>query len=529
GFLGPLLAGLVWAVAVAYLSVRYPAIGLIESAVIALFPGMVMWLAHAWWMQTKDIKVREHLIREQLEFVDARHEELREAYLVQEQVTVELKRKVGQLTLLHHTGVIVSSTLDREVLLRTALESIQSNLHYDRVMITFYDLERQVSYDARLIGAPADVAAFARSLETPVTDPATIEGGVILRGTPTLITDVREVWDRLHPMTRQLATFTRAQSFISVPLKVQDHVIGTLTVDRLEDHALNEEDLDVMVTVANQLAIALDHAEAYRQIEELNVGLESKVRERTAALEQVNRELHIANGKLRELDQLKSAFVSTVSHELRTPMTSIKAYAENMLDGLVGDLNEKQAIYLKRVKYNTERLTRMINDLLDLSRIEAGRIEVRLGPVSVPDLVSDAVESLQRIAQEKSITLTVRACELPIIRGDKDKLHQVLTNLIQNGIKFTPDGGEITVQSDQPDAGSVRICVEDTGCGIPPHEIEKVFEKFYRADSAPLDARGAGLGLAIAKSFVELHGGRIWAASAEGKGSRFFVTLPATP
>ena len=210
-----------------------------------------------------------------------------------------------------------------------------------------------VSRRIRRIGVPDDVAAFARSLETPVTDPACIEGQLLLEGKPILIKDVHEVWDRLHPFSQQLASRTQTKALITVPLKVKDRIIGSLTVDRLQDHSLNEEDLEVMITVANHLAITLDHAAAYRQIEDLNIGLEAKVRERTAALEHVNQELNLANKQLQELDQLKSSFVSTVSHELRTPMTSIKGYVENMLEGIAGHGTEKQAAYLARI--NTTR------------------------------------------------------------------------------------------------------------------------------------------------------------------------------
>ena len=142
-----------------------------------------------------------------------------------------------------------------------------------------------------------------------------------------------------------------------------------------------------MVTVAGQMAIALDNAEAYRQIEALNAGSKAKVHERTATLEEVNQALAMANARLREMDQLKSAFVSTVSHELRTPMTSIKGYVENLSDGLVGELTERQSYYLSRVKHNIERLTRMINDLLDLSKIEAGAVSIARRPVSIYELV----------------------------------------------------------------------------------------------------------------------------------------------
>jgi signal transduction histidine kinase len=185
--------------------------------------------------------------------------------------------------------------------------------------------------------------------------------------------DIRTVWDRLHPLNRQLALTTRAVAVISVPLKVKDRVIGSLTVDRTGEHSLTQEDLELMVTVAGQVATALDNAEAYHQIEALNAGLEAKVHERTATLEEVNQALAMANVRLREMDQLKSAFVSTVSHELRTPMTSIKGYVENLSDGLVGELTERQSYYLSRVKHNIERLTRMINDLLDLSKHRSRR------------------------------------------------------------------------------------------------------------------------------------------------------------
>lgn len=315
-----------------------------------------------------------------------------------------------------------------------------------------------------------------------------------------------------------------------MPLKVKDRVIGSLTVDRLQDHALNEDDLDVMVTVANQLAIALDHAAAYRQIEQLNIGLEIKVRDRTAVIEQVNSQLQVANQQLHELNQLKSDFVSTVAHELRTPMASIQGFAENMIDGLLGHVNEKQSAYLSRIKYNTERLTRMVNDLLDLSRIEAKRMEVILAPVSLPELISEVMESLQKVAREKSVSLQAHhQRNLPVIHGDTDKLHQILTNLIQNAIKFTQDGGQVLVTSDLPEPHLVELCVSDTGCGIPPGQIEKVFEKFYRADSAPAGTRGTGLGLAIVKSLIDLHGGRIWVESTLGVGSRFSFTLPVDP
>jgi two-component system phosphate regulon sensor histidine kinase PhoR len=169
----------------------------------------------------------------------------------------------------------------------------------------------------------------------------------------------------------------------------------------------------------------------------------------------------------------------------------------------------------------------MINELLDLSRIEAGAVELHLGPVSIRELVDEAVEVFQRNAREKSVALGAHHTDvLPVIQGDRDKLLQVLTNLVQNAIKFTPPGGTVRVESRLREDQFVEVAVADTGCGIPPHEIDKVFEKFYRGESIPTGDRGAGLGLAISKNLVELHGGRIEVTSTPGAGSRFFFTLP---
>lgn len=513
--------------ALALLRVNYPAMSWLEAIIFSAFAGAAIWFANATRVLRNNLDAKDRIIHEQVAFGDTRHEELREAYLVQQQAAVDLKRRIGQLTLLYETGMIVNSTLDRETLIDTALSTIKHNLQFDRVLLSFYDQDKKVSHDARLIGVPNEIAAFARSLNTSVTESSSIEGQLLLEGTPILIKDIRNVWDRLHPLSQQLASLTHAQSFIAVPLKIKNRVIGSLTVDRLQDNALNEEDLNVLVTVANQLAIALEHAAAYRQIEEMNIGLEEKVQERTTALAQVNQELQEANRRLQELDLLKSAFVSVASHELRTPMTAIRAYVENMLDGVTGSLTEQQSHYLSRVKFNINRLTRMITDLLDLSRIEAGRVELQLESVPVAELLEDVVESLRSMTDKKSLTLEVLHCSSPPpIRADRDKVVQILTNLIGNAIKFTPSGGTIQVKTKAQESAFMYFSVSDTGCGIQPDELPRVFENFFRGESIQAEVRGAGLGLAIVKSLVELHGGLIGVESTPGIGSHFFFTIP---
>ncbi|OGW69455.1 MAG: hypothetical protein A3A88_00555 [Nitrospirae bacterium RIFCSPLOWO2_01_FULL_62_17] len=299
-----------------------------------------------------------------------------------------------------------------------------------------------------------------------------------------------------------------------------------------QDRVVDTRHEELREVYLEQAQISVELRRKILQIEELNVGLEAKILERTTELERVNRELRAANEQLRELDHLKSAFVSIVSHELRTPMTSIKGYVENILDGLAGGLTEKQSYYLTRVKLNTERLTRMVNDLLDLSRIEDPEKchdYLQPMPLSIKDLAIEVVESFQPMARQRSITVKAdHPASLPFLRADRDKLHRILTNLIGNAIKFTPAGGEVLVETTVRTDDSLQICVSDTGCGIPSHEHDKIFDKFFRGAAIPEEARGAGLGLAITKSLVELHGGRIWLESGPGKGSRFFFSLPLT-
>jgi PAS domain S-box-containing protein len=232
--------------------------------------------------------------------------------------------------------------------------------------------------------------------------------------------------------------------------------------------------------------------------------------------------------RLKELDTMKSDFVSSVSHELRTPLTAIKGSVDNMLDGLTGALNEKQIRYLTRIKSNADRLSRLINDLLDLSRIEAGRIELKPARVEVAELARDITETLRPIAAEKFIELEIAPVNGPVTAwADRDKITQVIMNLIGNALKFTPLRGKVTVKVERTADSNVRVSIADTGPGIPRAEAAKIFDKFYQVPTAEKQkTRGTGLGLAISKSLVEMHGGKIWMDSEVGQGSTFSFTLP---
>ncbi len=250
--------------------------------------------------------------------------------------------------------------------------------------------------------------------------------------------------------------------------------------------------------------------------------LEQKVTERT-------RDLAVANKRLEELDRLKSDFVSNVSHELRTPLTAIKGAVDLVLREVAGPLTEKQIHYLTRVRSNTQHLAGLINDLLDLSKIESGKIEVKSTRVSLGGLLHEVVETLRPVAAEKVIALEATILEPSIlVWADREKVNQVLMNLIGNAIKFTPAQGRVTVSASRDGKEGVQVSVSDTGPGIAPHEAEKIFDKFYQiAQVGNAKPKGTGLGLAICRALVELHGGRIWVESEISGGSTFSFTLPA--
>ena len=511
-----------------YLQIMHPSVTLLEAMIIALFPPLGVWLGMK-QRQIHDTQRREALIKEQLETLENRHEELREAYLEQEQATVELRRKVTQLTTFHNAGLLFSSTLDTETLIKNVLDTLTEELHFERAILSFYDASRGIVYDSRLQGLSADIAANIRSLQVPITDSDSLEGTILIRGEPLLIDNIREspAWDRLHKLNKLAVLQSELSSLLAVPLKAKDIIIGCLIVDRLPGHSLTQEDLEVMVTFASQVAIALDNTRAYHQIEELNAGLELRVQERTA-------ELETANEELKELDRLKSQFLAHVSHELRSPLTSIKGFAENMLEGMAGTTTEKQVQYLRRIQANSGRLARMISDLLDRSKMEAGKMELSMGNVPVIELTREVTEQLKPSAQMKGQHLSLEYSQSDLmVQADGDKLNQVLTNLIENALKYTPREGSIRVQVEPMDPQLVHFSIIDTGQGIPPDALHSIFTPFFRVKSPAFQhIEGLGLGLSITRQLVEMQGGALAVKSKEGKGTTFSFTLPrshATP
>jgi PAS domain S-box-containing protein len=229
----------------------------------------------------------------------------------------------------------------------------------------------------------------------------------------------------------------------------------------------------------------------------------------------------------KEVDRLKSDFISQVSHELRTPLTSIKGYIDNLRDGIAGALVKKQVDYLDRMSKNADHLARLISDLLDVSRIESGKMTMNRTFLSFQVLIEEVVKNIRPIAEEKSLEIVLEEfMGKSRIRGDQDKLEQVITNLLYNAIKFTPPAGRITIRL-QRDEQFLTTSIRDTGIGIPAEKQARIFERFFRIEQdLSSNTNGTGLGLFISKNLIEMHGGRIWVTSEVGNGSEFSFTLP---
>ena len=505
-----------------YLQQMHPSVSFVESFLIALAPPSISWFVMS-RRQEKDTLRREALIQEQMETLEHRHEELREAYLEQEQVTVELHQKMDQLTTLHRAGLLFSSTLDRETLVQKVLDTLTSELHFERALIAFYDQDRCIANHIRIVGVPTETANHLRSIEIPISDPTSLEGTTLIQGKPVLIEHMREseFGSQLHQVNQHVELGAMVNTMLAVPLKVKDRVIGCLIVDRVHGHPLTSDHLDVMGTFASQVAVALDNTEAYHQIETLNVNLEERVRQRTA-------ELEVANEELKKLDRLKSQFLAHVSHELRSPLTSIKGFAENLLVGVTGTITKQQEHYLQRIQANSGRLTRMIANLLDRAKLEAGKMEICCDHFPITQIAKDVIEQLTPVATANSQTFTLKSPHHNLmVYADTDKVHQVMTNLIENAIKYSPEGGSILVKIDLHGPHQVRISIIDTGEGIPPEALPSLFTPFFRVKrDQGMTVQGLGLGLSIVKQLVELQGGALSVESEKGKGSKFHFTLP---
>lgn len=498
------------------------------SAGLSLLPLLILPLAKRLWDDRLELQERGKIIEEQLESAEQRHEELREAYLAQEHTLIEIRRRVDELTMLHQLTLHIGSTLDRETIIGSGLKAIVGSLSFDHAWAAVWDAPRQRFHKIQSEGMSAQWKTLVQDTHIP-SAPQDLLHRTLHTKEPIAIENITDILSQCHPTTRKILAEAGTKSGFSLPLVSQNQPLGVLIIGSTHQKPIPIAEQNLLSTVAHEIAIALDTALAYDEIEALNIGLETKVQERTLALQQANTDLEAANHRLKELDRMKSQFLSHCSHELRTPLTSIKGFTENLLHGMVGPLAERQHLYLTRISANANRLTRMIADLLDLSRIEAGTVRLAHASVSLSELLEDVTQELLPLTQTKAQHLTVEITEDHLTAwGDQDRLHQIVTNLVHNAHKFSPQEGRIMVRASPAPPGHILLTISDTGPGIPREAQASLFQPFFQAHRIPeIGTQGLGLGLSIVKQLVELHGGTISVESQPGEGATFHLRLPA--
>ena len=437
----------------------------------------------------KNTLERDELLAEKALAADRLEQQVKER-------TAELAQSVEELRALGDVSQAVNSTVDLETVLSTIVAKATQLSSTEAGAIYVFDDDAQESRLRATYGMDDEIIAEIRDRHMHIGETAI--GKAAEQRMPVQIPDVQN-----DPSAPVLDVIVRAgfRALLTVPLLGADRIVGALVVRRRRPGEFPKGTVDLLQTFAAQSVLAIQNARLFSEIEE-------------------------KSRQLAEASQHKSQFLANMSHELRTPLNAILGYTELILDSVYGEMPEKARSVLDRVQRNGRHLLGLINDVLDLSKIEAGQLVLSLADYSLKDVVHGVFSAVEPLASEKKIVFKVEvATDLPPGRGDERRITQVLLNLVGNAIKFT-DQGEVTIRASATD-GSYNLSVHDTGPGISEADQAKLFQEFQQADNSITRKKGGtGLGLAISKRIVEMQGGRIWVVSRLGQGSTFSFSLP---
>jgi signal transduction histidine kinase len=433
-------------------------------------------------------------------------EHLEESYAsLEEKVAVrtrELSNALAELRALSEISQAVSSTLDLSTVLATIVDrAVQLSGAHSGVIYEFDDATQE--FHPRTTHRMAE-EHFEALRATPLRLGEGAVGKAAVLRMPVQVPDILDEREFLASHIRPILARSGYRSILAVPLLHEHAIMGGLVVWRRETGAFAPEVVNLLQTFATQSVLAIQNARLFRELADKSRELEAASRH-------------------------KSEFLANMSHELRTPLNAILGFSEVLAERMFGEVNEKQAEYLQDILSSGRHLLSLINDILDLSKVEAGRLELELGQFHLPTALDNALTLIRERATRHGITLA-QAVDRAVgnIVADERKVKQIVLNLLSNAVKFTPDGGEVRLTA-TPAPDGITIAVSDTGIGIAPEDQAAIFEEFRQVGRD--DARkqeGTGLGLTLARKFVELHGGRISVQSQVGKGTTFTFTLPGT-
>jgi signal transduction histidine kinase/ActR/RegA family two-component response regulator len=409
---------------------------------------------------------------------------------------VELARKVEELEALREVGEAVNSSLNVDNVLATIAMHAVKLSETDGGSIMEYSEPDRCFLVRRVYRTAPSVVERLRAIRIDVD--RTLVGRAARERRPIAVPDLSAV--PLDPHL-QILFDDGWRSLVAAPMLREGKILGSLIVRRKRTGDFTEETLDLLETFASQSALALQNAQLYRELKEQSLELELASRH-------------------------KSEFLASMSHELRTPLNAVLGFSEVLLERMFGEINDRQEEYLRDIHGSGKHLLELLNEILDLSKIEAGRMELEYSSFELRALLEDAASMLRQRAVAQRITLSVDVDEdVGLIHSDELRLKQVVLNLMTNAVKFTGDGGSVAVRAARREAG-IDVTVTDSGIGIPESDRERIFESFQQGGRGSSREEGTGLGLTLSRRIVELLGGRMWLDSEVGVGSTFGFSLP---
>jgi signal transduction histidine kinase len=427
----------------------------------------------------------------------------------------ESDKRLAGLEALHKTSRLISTTLDENEIFSRLNKSLKINLEFDKILILTYDESKNLKEKVN-VGYESDgVKAVIKRLNDDVQLIKSLKEGNTLSSV------------NLIPQAKaSIQAMFGTEHFVLSPILTQNEFIGIAFVGNQSNASpITEGDEEILSVLSNQIGQSLANARLFEEVFRSRQALEFKVQERTQQLEQALQEVQ-------KISQTKSEFISAVSHELRTPLTSIKGYASILMTGKLGAIPETVKERLGKINAHSDNLVNLINELLDISRIESGRVEMKMSEHNLASTIENVADLLTPQMRDKNINWkTSLAPDIPKLVYDSSQVERIFINLIGNAVKFTPEQGTITVRAAyDKQKNFVSVGVSDTGIGIAKDDLAKLFDEFYRVDNKiNQNVKGTGLGLALAKKIVEAHKGRIWVTSKVGEGTTFHFTLPQNP